>query len=417
MTTPRPGVNLFGHLSTNLGLGVAARNTARLLEDGPWEFSAVDVRTATMPWRQDDTWEHRGWRGGAASPLSVNLFHFNPPEIAAELRLRPAWLETAGRVNACVPFWELPNLPDSWLPVIEAMDVVAAPTLFVGEAVRTSVPGAAIVHFPQTVYVPDGVGPDRDAWGFGADETVFALSFDVNSDPARKNPWAAIQAFSQARPQLPPGARLVINVNNPATRMGAAHMDELRAAIGTNDAVSLVTRSLTYREVLSLYASADVYVSLHRAEGLGLGLLESMMLGTPVLATAYSGNMDFMSAEDSALVGYDLVPVEASQRGSYSAGKIGHGQVWAEPRLDEAVAQMVRLANDRPGRLELAERAQEAALATQTDPQRSAAMNDLISRAPSRTGDTRLAPPGIATALYWRARRVVGSRLRDAGLR
>jgi len=66
-----------------------------------------------------------------------------------------------------------------------------------------------------------------------------------------------------------------------------------------------------------LVASADVVLSLHRAEGFGLLLAEAMLHEVPVVATNWSGNVDFMSAEDSGLVGYRLVPPNDPQ-GTYN---------------------------------------------------------------------------------------------------
>ena len=46
-----------------------------------------------------------------------------------------------------------------------------------------------------------------------------------------------------------------------------------------------------------MMAACDCYVSLHRSEGLGLTMAEAMAVGKPVVATAWSGNLDFMSDE------------------------------------------------------------------------------------------------------------------------
>ena len=46
---------------------------------------------------------------------------------------------------------------------------------------------------------------------------------------------------------------------------------------------------------------SDCYVSLHRSEGFGLTIAEAMALGKPAIATAYSGNLEFMTAENSYL--------------------------------------------------------------------------------------------------------------------
>jgi len=98
--------------------------------------------------------------------------------------------------------------------------------------------------------------------------------------------------------------------------------------------------------VLSLYGSLDVFVSLHRSEGIGLGPMEAMSLGKPVIATAWSGNMSFMDRSNACLVAYDLVPVRGSTW-VYSERVLGERAVWAEPNVDDAAVWM-RMLVERP---------------------------------------------------------------------
>jgi glycosyltransferase involved in cell wall biosynthesis len=414
-----PGINLIGHLSTNLGLGVAARNTAQLLAESDVEFCAVDVHTAAFAANQSRDWESYYWGGAGAAPFSVNLFHLNPPEIRAEMRLAPSWVETEGRLNACVPFWELSRIPDDWLEYIAAMDVVLAPTRFVADVVKRSAPSAQVMHFPQTVYLPQRARADRSRWGFADDSIVFVSSFDINSDPARKNPWGAIDAFVGAGDSLPASARLVVKVNNPSTKMAGTYAEQLRRAVAVDSRISLMEDSLSYADVLSLYASADVFISLHRSEGLGLGLLESMMLGTPVIATGYSGNMDFTTAENSRLVGYDLVPASTDDpRSSYAARRIGEGQMWAEPKLEQASQFMVQLAENPAELADLGEAAQQAALSTQRDPERIRLPAKLVEMSQGGLSDGAPFPEyGAGEVVMRRVRRGLGRAMKSAGLR
>jgi hypothetical protein len=75
-----------------------------------------------------------------------------------------------------------------------------------------------------------------------------------------------------------------------------------------------------------------------------------MALGRPVIATAYSGNLDFMTAENAFLVDwrYGSVPTGCAP---YDAG-----ERWAEPDLDSAAGQMRLVASSAE------ERARRAAL-------------------------------------------------------
>lgn len=123
--------------------------------------------------------------------------------------------------------------------------------------------------------------------------------------------------------------------------------------------------------VHALQRCADVYVSLHRAEGFGLGLAECMAMGKPVIATGWSGNVDFMDQANSCLVGYRLVPV--------GDGEYPHpdGALWAEADVDEAAAHMRRLADDRGYAAGLGARAAQS-VAARLSPQAAAAA--LIAR-------------------------------------
>ncbi|HJZ36801.1 MAG TPA: glycosyltransferase family 4 protein, partial [Solirubrobacterales bacterium] len=74
--------------------------------------------------------------------------------------------------------------------------------------------------------------------------------------------------------------------------------------------------------------------SLHRSEGLGLTMAEAMYFGRPVIATAYSGNLDFMTDENSFLVPYELAKI-----GPHADPYPPDGE-WAEPDLAAAAAMM-----------------------------------------------------------------------------
>jgi hypothetical protein len=86
--------------------------------------------------------------------------------------------------------------------------------------------------------------------------------------------------------------------------------------------------------VADLMAACDAYVSLHRAEGAGLTISDAMAQGKPVIATGWSGNMDFMTAANSFPVRYQLVPL-AQNVGPYPAGAY-----WAEPDVAHAARLM-----------------------------------------------------------------------------
>jgi len=352
----RPGVNLFGHVTGAMGLGVAARNTLAMLDAAGRRFVAIDVDPGAGRQGVDLSWQ-RALEAPTAAVHEVNWFQLNPPEIATLLTAPGRRFDPVAGVNVCVPFWELPRLPaaNAWIETLEMMDLVLAPSRFVLDAIRASAPRVPVTHYPQTVLLPDGVTPRRADFGLPADAVLFHVSADVSSDLERKNPLAAIRAFRAAFPHGGP-VGLVLKLGQ--TRAGHAWADPgpLLAEAAGHPGIHVVDRDLPYREAVSLAASCDVCVSLHRAEGLGLGMLEAMSLGKPVVATAWSGNMDFTSESDACLVGFDLVPARGRHPG-YQSAIAGEGQVWAEPRLEEAVAWMKALAGNAGLRADIGTRA------------------------------------------------------------
>ncbi|MET0272955.1 MAG: glycosyltransferase family 4 protein, partial [Phenylobacterium sp.] len=123
----------------------------------------------------------------------------------------------------------------------------------------------------------------------------------------------------------------------------------LRAKAPSN--VRIIDEVWAYQDVKRLIAGADALVSLHRAEGFGLVLAEAMALRTPVVATAFSGNLDFMDETCALLVPSHPVQV-ADPQGIY------RGQSWAEPDVTAAAQALVRLRNEPDLRERLAEAGQ-----------------------------------------------------------
>ena len=104
-----------------------------------------------------------------------------------------------------------------------------------------------------------------------------------------------------------------------------------------HEKIHLFTDTLSKNDLLSLIASCDCYVSLHRSEGYGLTIAEAMCAGKPVIATNYGGNTDFMTINNSFPVSYTLVELDKNY-GAYEKGN-----VWAEPDIDNAAQLMKKV--------------------------------------------------------------------------
>ena len=141
------GINLAGHLTAPQGLGVAARNTARVLDERGTPWAGIDVPPPAASGERVDELALRLASPNERASYPVNLLHLNPPEVLELLWAEPRWLELDARVTACVPFWEFPRFPAAWLDGLACMDAVLAPSRFVEAAVKHALPELPVFHF------------------------------------------------------------------------------------------------------------------------------------------------------------------------------------------------------------------------------------------------------------------------------
>jgi glycosyltransferase involved in cell wall biosynthesis len=242
-----------------------------------------------------------------------------------------------GRYNIGFWFWELGRFPSAWNGAIDLLDEIWVATDFVREAVA-----AATTKPVRTIGVAVDATPSRPYtradFELPPDPFIFLFSFDFASYVARKNPSAVVSAFRAAFPVGNEPVALVLKTINGHRKREA--LERLKDEAAGDPRVRVLDGFLSRDEVFGLESVADCFMSLHRSEGFGLGLAESMSLGKPVIGTAYSGNLDFMNAGNSCLVGYQLIDVHP---GEYPHPE---GQVWADPDVDQAAYYMRRLAGD-----------------------------------------------------------------------
>ena len=187
----------------------------------------------------------------------------------------------------------------------------------------------------------------RSEFGLPEDYFLFLTMYDMHSFQARKNPQAVLESFKIASESFSSRkAGLVIKVMNPDSQPGDFLKLEKWAAEQPN--ISLIKDTFSRTDTYRLEACCDAFVSLHRSEGWGLGLAECMYLQKPVIGTAWSGNLDFMTPENSALIDFEMVPI-TEDHGPYKKG-----QSWAEPSVQHAAEWMVRLVEDKKIRDQLA---------------------------------------------------------------
>jgi glycosyltransferase involved in cell wall biosynthesis/SAM-dependent methyltransferase len=321
------GVNVAGFLRGGLGLGQAARlYVAALREAGvPVRTMTVDPRMPDVPGAVAKSTEFTDLTTDDDPPF--NLVCVNAPEL-------PAFYAETGReffedrYTIGVWAWETDLVPPSWDRAFALVDEIWVYSSYIVELLSHASP-VPVVRMPLPIVPPDPHGAQLEI--DVPDAFTFLFIFDFFSTLQRKNPLGLVEAFKRAF-EPGEGPHLLLksfNGDYKPDRLGQLE----RAADGRPD-IHIVDRFVSEGERAALMARCDAYVSLHRAEGFGLTLGEAMALGKPVIGTAFSSNLDFMSPANSYLVDYEMTKV-GPEGENYPAE--GH---WAEPDLDHAARLM-----------------------------------------------------------------------------
>lgn len=358
-TAPRFGINLIANFGSGVGLGVISRGIAGLLKSRGIPFSIFDVPHAWGTPQSDAQFAEHLVTHPDALGHPINLYVLPTVFFGNFFQNNPVFLARP-RMHIANIWWEASRLPPQWTDMLSRFDGILAMSDFIADICRNSLAVTPTLYGEAPLDLPTNVRADRAEFGLPADAVVFVASLDPNSDPERKNPEALINAFRSAFSVADRQVRLVLRLNNAATGLGQAVVQRLLQLAAGDGRIGLLLEPMRYDQVLSLYACADIYLSLHRGEGLGLGMLESMALGKAVIATGWSGNLSFMNHSNSALLRYRLIPVAGSYD-FFRPEMIGHDARWADPVLEDAVAWMRHLRHDRDARDALGARAKASA--------------------------------------------------------
>jgi glycosyltransferase involved in cell wall biosynthesis len=338
-----PGLNIVGYVARDTGVGESARLCRNACERVGLATHVIDVDAAD------------GLPPQAVCRASIH--HVNADQIL-EVHGRIGHVFDASWYNIGCWHWELPELPDAWIPSAAVLDEIWAPSLFVQSAVSRKVT-VPVVHMPHGIEVTSIEPCSPEELGVSRGRFTFLCMFDLDSVAHRKNPLGAVEAFRRAFPHESSAALLIKAGHADRHPKEYAELEERLRGVPN---VYLTDRMLSRAQANGLLAACDAIVSLHRSEGFGLILAEAMYLGKPVVATGWSGNMDFMNSANSGPVGYELVPLDRSYV------HFQEGQHWAEPDLDHAAHLMLRVFEDPTYRTRIGERARQT-MRTQFSPE------------------------------------------------
>lgn len=327
---PRPIV-IAGMFNTANGIGELARTCAQTLLDGGHTPLCIDLSASL---NQTDM----SWNGPLVRELPEGagtlILHLNGPETAHALRTLKLWRGSGWHIVGSWA-WELDQLPRDWAAAARHLDALWTCSEFVTAAVRKlcNVP-VQTVH--PRVRIPD-VKCDRAQFNLSEDATICLAAGDSRSSFARKNIAGAIRLFQAAADGLDDTVLVVKTRNLELYSDFSKHLGEITAR---DKRIIILDAALSEVAYHTLLASVDIVLSPHRAEGFGFVIAEGMAHGKAVIATGWSGNTDFMTAQTAIALPYELVPVR-DPFAVYDA--LPEDALWAEPDLDFGAARLREL--------------------------------------------------------------------------
>lgn len=250
-------------------------------------------------------------------------------------------LETAmcGKFNLLLCYaWEETGVPAETVRWIEDhVDGVIVTSRHVrkilqdnGVTVPIAVSGLGVDHIDPLPTARAGeAGPKHDE----------SFSFlHVSSGLARKGISSLIDAFHQ---EFSARDDVCLRIKVPPDASDAVYQAlESATAHGVRPSrIEILARDMTDADLAGLYASSSAAIFPTFAEGFGLPIAEAMYWGLPVIATGWSGHLDFCDRTTARLVDYRFAP---------SASHLGlTNSVWAEPDIADLRRAMRELYSSR----------------------------------------------------------------------
>jgi glycosyltransferase involved in cell wall biosynthesis len=343
-----PGVTVYGHFTFRSGLQRSAMLTVGALES---LGEAVSLRNIPILDGRDPTLRGADFLGEETRDIA--LLHITPDPYYQQVYERSGVRRSPSCKRIAHYAWELPQPPPDSKPLDDAQELWVY-SRFVADSL--GVWGLPVHVIPPPMRVPgdmrDAGAKMRQRLGLAPDEFALLFIFDVSSTLERKNPAAVIEAFRRA---VRPSDKVRLILKAARTEQFAERFAPV--AIAARDAgAMLITEMLSDANTHALMAACDAYISLHRAEGFGFTMAEAMLLEKPVIATGFSGNLDYMTAENSHLVRWSP--------GEVPTGTLTYptGFQWAEPDVEHAAHCIRQLLDDRDGARQMGLRAKADAM-------------------------------------------------------
>jgi glycosyltransferase involved in cell wall biosynthesis len=329
------GAEFIGFARAESGLGESMRLLVRAARTVDLNCAVGDVALDVGMRQSDDSVSELI----TDTPIFRNrIICVNPDSLGEAIHL-----DGVGAFSDCYQigywYWELERIPKRWADAAKMVNEIWVASDFVANAVKIACNTVVRIITPPLLAPRLARDYRRKEFELPDEAFVFLFSFAYGSFASRKNPEAAVRAFRTAFPRSMNDVRLVIKTSQ--SELFLPQVEALMQEAAGDSRITFVNRYLSRDELTGLQSVSDCYISLHRSEGLGLGMAEAMSLGKPTIGTAYSGNLAFMNERNSLLVDYKMIPIKP---GEYIDAD---GQSWADADIEDAAKKMRFLYENR----------------------------------------------------------------------
>lgn len=338
------GVDLVGFARAELGTGEDTRTVARSIAQlgFPTNVFSIDPDSNRPP-------KDRSVDDLITETLKYKVSLFNTPAMeTTQLLYRfHEKLHRAPKYHIGYWAWELPRWNKENSFCFDFVNEIWASTHFTKKSFESAT-DLPVYHMPLPVIVPAFKDLGRKYFGLPEDQFLFLYMFDFNSSIHRKNPWAAVRSFTQA---FTNNSNVGLVIKTMCADTKSKEWNDFLKLVEPFKNIQIINRAIPREEVLALVQTCDAYLSPHRSEGFGRTMAEAMLLKKPVIATGFSGNIDFCHADNCHLIDFQLIPVKP---GEYPNSD---GQVWADASTTHASSLLESVYQGRDGTPEKIEKA------------------------------------------------------------
>lgn len=359
-------VLLRAPLLTNSGYGIHSRQIFEWL----CKRKEFDITTQCLQWGHTPWIINPAAEGGLISKIMSRSSEIKEVfDISFQVQLPDEWDTSLAKINIGVTaLVETDRCNYTWLEKIEAMDKVIVPSTFTKNVILNSFGKKLdnkIVVIPE--WFNECLGYKRQKIDSVKDERYkFDTSFNfmtigtlTSSDNLsdRKNLVNSIVWFLETFDgQKDVGLVIKTCMGRGSVtdrNLTETGIKELVNSFRKSDfpKVHLIHGNMTKLEVAALFKSrVHGYITATRGEGYGLPIIEAAASGIPVIATNWSGHLDFLG-DDFIKVDYEISEIPSTRVDNRIFIK---GAKWAEPDRQSFVNSLIDLKENHSEHLKIA---------------------------------------------------------------